>query len=146
VVGVADTVAAVQEGRAATVLMSSGMEATHEGLPLAAWLSGRASGVLRRQPMGVQGGLHADGQQQGQTEHGQVQVILVGVDTAGGAGKQFLHGLEGVGAFLRATIRSDTCTPESSKQEKGELPGGDDDCSSSDRGMSSDDGTDSFDI
>lgn len=80
VVGLAATVAAVREGRAATVLVSIGMGTTHEGQPLTTWLSAHKAGQV-------------------DAESG-MEVLHISADAAGGAGWQFLLGLEGVGAFL----------------------------------------------
>jgi len=73
VVGVQETVAAVLEGRAETVLVSDGLASEGE----VAWLCE-------------------------QCNSSQAALVTVPAGALGGAGKQFLFGLEGVGALLRA--------------------------------------------
>lgn len=79
VVGIGHTIDAVLRGRAATVLVSSGVTATHEGQPLARWLAQQLAA------------------QQGPVDR---TIRMIPVDALGGGGKQFLEGLEGVGALL----------------------------------------------
>lgn len=77
IVGVDATVAAVAQGRVSAVLVRTGLRATRDGDPLIIWLAAR---------LGGEGEL----------------VVLPAEETAAGIGRQFVEGMEGVGAILRA--------------------------------------------